>query len=132
MKLSEHSKNRFYKSFQEYDVPREYAEPIFNYFVYGYGPGSFFTSLLANDAMSAIMRSHPANTIDSLKMLVTWLENSRSRSVIWGDYDTINRWCRAAEGYRRAVLENIGLIYSEDQEMMLVLRGEQPDHVVLY
>lgn len=132
MKLTPHSVNRFYKSFQEYSVPKGFADPIFNYFVYGYGPGGFFTALLANDFMGAISRSHPGNTIEALKLLVTWLENSRSKHLIWGDYPTVERWIRADEGYKRSVLENIGLIYREEQEIWMTLKGEKDHPVVLF
>ncbi len=132
VKLTEYSKNRFYKSFQEYDVPAEFAEPIYNYFVYGFQPGGFFTAMLANDFMGAISRSHPANTVQALKLLVTWLENSRSKHLIWGDYPTLERWMRADEGYKRAVLESIGLIYSEEQEIWMTIKGEKDNPVVLF
>lgn len=132
MKLAQYSKNRFYKSFQDYGVPMEYAEPIYNYFVYGWQPGGFFTAMLANDFMGAISRSHPANTIEALKLLVTWLENSRSKHLIWGDYPTIERWMRASEVDRRPILENLNLIYSEKQEIWMTLKGEKDAPVVLY
>jgi hypothetical protein len=132
VKLTQYSKNRFYKSFQEYDVPKDYADPIYNYFVYGFQPGGFFTAMLANDFMGAISRSHPANTVQALKLLVTWLENSRSKHLIWGDYPTVERWMQANEGYKRAVLESIGLIYSEEQEIWMTLKGEKDNPVVLF
>ena len=132
VKLTQYSKNRFYKSFQEYHVPAEFADPIYNYFVHGLQPGGFFMAMLANDFMGAISRSHPANTVEALKLLVTWLENSRSKHLIWGDYPTVERWTRADEGYKRSVLESIGLIYSEEKEIWMTLKGEKDLPVVLF
>ena len=132
MKLTQYSVNRFYRSFQQYNVPKDFADPIYNYFVHGWEPGGFFTAVLANDFMGAISRSHPANTVEALKLLVTWLENSRSKHLIWGDYPTVERWMRADEGYKRAVLESIGLIHNEKQEIWMTLKGEKDHPVVLF
>lgn len=132
MELTEYSRNLFLRSLQEYDVAREYAEPIYNYFVYGFGPGSFFTSLLANDATGAIMRSHPANDIGALKSLVLWLENSGTRGTAWGNYDIVDNWLRVTDSFRRAVLECRGLVYTQEQEIMLALQGEKTQPVVLF
>lgn len=132
MELTEYSRNLFLRSLQEYDVVREYAEPIYNYFVYGFSPGGFFTSLLANDAAEAIMRSHPANTIATLKSLIQWLENSGTRGTVWGNYDIVDNWLRVTDSYRRAVLEYRGLVYTQEQEIMLALHGEKTQPVVLY
>jgi hypothetical protein len=132
MKLTKYSTSRFYQSFAHWDVQREFAEPIFNYFVYGYSPGSFFTALLANDAVGALCRSHPANTVEALKALCNWLENSRLRGVAWGDYDTVDRWLRMDERMRRAVLEHAELIYSEDKEIWMTLQGVETNEPILY
>lgn len=132
MKLTEYSVNRFYKSFAEWNVQKEFADPIFNYFVHGYGPGSFFTALLANDAVGALCRSHPANTVEALKALCNWLENSRLRHRAWGDYDTVDRWLRMDEGLRRAILEHAELIYSEEKEIWMTLKGEKTHTPMLF
>lgn len=127
MKLTEHSKNKLLKSLSLYEVPKDYAEPIYNYLVYGFAPGSFFTSVLANEFMDAISRSHPANTIGALKNLVCWILNELPEGVAYGSYAIVDEWLTMTEQQRRAVLEHRRLIYTEQEEIMLILKGE-PTH----
>lgn len=115
--------NRKYiaKGANEWNVPNDYFEPIFNYVVHGFGPGSFFTALLANDAMTAISHSHPSNTIDSLKCLVGWIRNYVPVDC-WGSYEAVDRWLALNDNERRLVLERTGFILTEKREVELVLR----------
>jgi hypothetical protein len=132
MKLTSYSVNKFKQTFADWNVPKEYADPILNYFVHGLQPGGFFTALLANDCIGALCRSHPANKVEALKALCNWLENSKLRYVVWGDYDTVDRWLKMDEGFRRATLENAQLIYSEEQEIWMTLKGEKSIEPVLF
>lgn len=132
MKLSEHSINRFYSTFAIWEVPKDFADPIFNYYVYGFQPGSFFTALLANDFVEAIGKSHPANTIPSLKYLVGWLVDTQTRGTVWGSYDIVNNWLNAGEKYRRDTLEIKNLIYTSEQEIWMTLKGEKTNPVMLW
>jgi len=75
MNITVYSRNRFYETFSKWDVPRDFADPMANYLVYGYEPGGFFTALLANDFFAAIQSSHPANTVEALKCLVGWIND---------------------------------------------------------
>jgi hypothetical protein len=70
-------------------------------------------------------RSHPANTVEGLKMLSIWLQNSGLKTQAWGNYNTVDRWLRMDEGLRRALLEQAELIYSQEQEIMMTLKGEK-------
>lgn len=124
MKLSENSKNRLYTSFAEYEVDKEWAEIMFNYLVHGFPPGSFFTSLLANDMFSAMAHSHPANTIAALKRLVTWMMSCMPGHS-YGSYDAVTAWLKLTAETRREVLERLRLIYSEQDEVVMILKDEK-------
>lgn len=108
-----------------WEVPREYADRMFEYFVHGFAPGSFFTAMLANDFACAIASSHPANSIVGLKNLVGWLRSTMTYSKAWGDYSTVKNWLAMSESERRAVLVEHSLVYSEQQEIMLALKNER-------
>jgi hypothetical protein len=131
MKLSEHSKNRLLKTFADWSVPKDYADPMYNYLVYGFEPGSFFTAVLANDFCSAIQRSHPANTIEALKHLVGWMRDAVPLQAM-GSYQAVKVWTSLDHEQRRALLEWRGLIYSAEDEMMLVLQGERTIEPILW
>ena len=125
MKLGKLSTNRFYHTAYEWNVEFEYAEVMHNYFVHGYGPGGFFTALLANDAFGALARSHPANTIQALKNFVGWINDIPLRSVAYGSYAAVDNWLNATPEYRREKLVEVNLIFDEQDEIMYILRGEE-------
>ena len=131
MKLTQYSQIRLYNSFQEYDVAKDFADPIFNYLVHGYSPGGFFTSLLANDCVGAIARSHPANTISALKNLTTWIVNEMPKES-WGNYAVVNSWLETPPEERREILEMCRLIYTEKEEVVLILKGEKPTERIFF
>lgn len=127
MQLSKHSKNNFYKSFALYEVPKEFADPIYNYLVHGFHPGGFFHALLANDFAGAIGRSHPANTITALKALVAWLVNELPTDTAWGSYNAVGHWLKMTEADRRSVLERQHLIFTEQDEIVKILKDEKTE-----
>jgi hypothetical protein len=102
-----------------------------NYLVYGYEPGRFFTSVLANDFFVAISHSHPANTMEALKSLVGWIGDCMPPEA-YSNYNRVSEWCRLPEGHRRAILEKYKLIYTEQEEIMLALREESIIEPILY
>ena len=124
MKLSEHSQNRLLHSFSLWEVPQEYCQPVRDYLVNGWDPGSFYTAVLANDFMSAVTRSHPGNHIDILKRLAGWVLNVMPAAA-WGSYDRVQTWLNMNDEDRRAVLEQAKLIYDTKTEMWLLLKNEE-------
>lgn len=125
MRLANLSKYKLYNSFKSYQVDKDYADPIYNYLVHGYSPGSFFTSVLANDFLDAIARSHPGNTIPALKYLVTWIVNELPQGVTHGSYEIVQKWLDKSSEERRVVLEQQRLIYTEQDEVVRILKGEE-------
>lgn len=124
MKLSKHSKNKLLETFAQYEIPRDYVDPIFNYLVHGYHPGGFWTSVLANDFMGAMARSHPANSVGALKKTVSWIMNHLTNGTTHGSYQVVDKWLEQTPEVRRATLENLGLIYPEKQEIVMILKDE--------
>ena len=124
MKLSEHSRNRLLHSFDLWDVPQEYCQPVRDYLVNGWDPGSFYTAVLANDFMSAVIRCHPSGRIAELRGLAGWILNAMPAAA-WGSYDQVRTWLKINDEDRRAVLEQARLIYDTKTEMWLVLKNEE-------
>lgn len=122
MKLTAHSRNRLLASFNEWHVPKDFAEPMYNYMVHGFSPGSCFTAVLANDFARAIGSSHPSNTVTAFKALVGWMQNYVPLQAR-GSYQAVEDWTKLDHDQRRTVLENFGLIYTKEDEVMLVLNG---------
>jgi hypothetical protein len=131
MKLTPYSRNKILETFQRWDVPKEFADPMYNYLVHGYSPGGFFTSVLANDFGGAIARSHPANTIEALKHLGGWITECAPRES-YGGYDVVSNWCYLPPASRRLILEENNLIYSERDEVMMTLQDKPTNEPVLY
>ena len=131
MKLTDYSRNLLLSTFAKWDVAGDFAEPMYNYLVHGYSPGGFFTSVLANDFHGAIARSHPANTIPALKQLGGWILDCAPREA-HGSYDAVSNWCYLPPKARRQILEEYGLVYTEEREVWMALQSQPTTEPVLY
>jgi hypothetical protein len=130
MDVGPHSRKRIFDSFAEWGVPKEYADPMYNYLVYGFTPGGFFTSVLANDWHLAIMRSHPSNTIQALKAATGWIHD-RVPSQARGSYEAVDAWSRLDDAERTEILLEHRLILSSKREVWLTLKGSSTIEPVL-
>lgn len=131
MKLTVYSQNRIRKTFIDWDVPKDFADPMYNYLVYGFPPGSCFTAVLANDFYTAICSSHPANTVNAFKSLAGWIRDALPIES-YGSYLAVEHWLKLAEEDRRRVLENHQLVYTEKEEVLMILKSEPAHELVLY
>jgi hypothetical protein len=123
MNLTYHSKNKLMQTFAHWKVPKDFAEPFYNYLVYGWTPGSCFTSVLANDFVSAISRSHPSNTINAFKSLVGWMRDTMPTEA-YGSYEKVAKWTELNPNQRRIILEQTGLIFTSKEEVIKILKDE--------
>lgn len=131
MKISTYSRNNILQTMERWHVAKDFADPVYNYLIYGYEPGGFFTAVLANDWMGAIHRSHPANTIDALKAISGWI-NEHMPKLCWGSYKKVDDWINADEEYRRGVLERYKLIFTEKDETWMALEGRPTHEPILW
>ena len=131
MTLGEYSRNRLLKTFNTWVVPRDFADPMYNYLVHGFNPGSCFTAVLANDFLNAVSRSHPANTIEAFKSLAGWIRDTVPAEA-QGSYAAVESWTKLTPTARRAILEDLDLIYSAKQETWLAISGEHTQEPMLY
>ena len=121
MELTKYSQNRLMGSLTHWHVCKDFAHPMYNYLVDGFEPGGFFSGWYANDA-TAILRSHSANTVESLKDLTRWMLNCMPKEA-WGSHENVRKWLRMSGGERREILEKYDLIYTEKEEVELILRN---------
>jgi hypothetical protein len=122
--LTKFSRNRMMLSATRWSVPREYFDPLYNYLVHGFEPGSFWSAVLANDFMRAVQSSHPGNTIEALKHTTGWIQDSFPIES-YSNYHTIKAWMKLDAMDRRLILESARMIYTEQEEIMLALKGER-------
>jgi len=118
MNITVFSRDRLYKTFTQWDVPTDFTDPMANYLVYGYEPGSCFTAVLANDFVGAIRSSHPSNTVEAFKALAGWLY-SHVPPQAYGSYEQVRAWLDLDADERRAILEHNRLIYTAKEETWL-------------
>jgi hypothetical protein len=112
-------------------VPKDCYDPMANYLVHGWEPGSCFSAVLANDFFVAIQYSHPANTIEGFKAVTAWISNYFPRRA-WGSYRALDDWLNLKEGQRRRYLEEANLIYTEQQEIIMGLQGATSQEPILW
>jgi len=122
MKLTQYSRNRILKTFEHWHVPKEFADPMYNYLVHGFNPGSCFTAVLANDFRRAIGASHPGNTVEAFKALSGWIGECMPAEAK-GSYNNVDVWCSLPAYVRRDILEDYELIYAEKQEVIMALQS---------
>ena len=123
MNLSDYSKKKFKESLGLWRVADDYADPMFNYLIHGFSPGSFFTAVLANNFYDAVARSHPSNTMTALKALTGWMRDCMPREA-YGSYQAVEEWLKLTDDERRLILETNNLIYTSKQETWLLVKGD--------
>lgn len=96
-------------SFDYWHVEHEYYQHIISYLRFGWEPGGFFVAVLANDCLGALTRSHPSNTMETLKNLAKWIINNCPEEA-FGSYAKVDKWTRLTNEQRREILENKGLV----------------------
>ena len=131
MKLTAYSRNRLLQTFQHWNVPKDFADPMYNYLVFGYSPGSCFSAVLANDFARAIASSHPGNTVEAFKALSGWIQDTVPQEAR-GDWGVVLRWTVMSAEERRSILEEHGLVYTEQEEIMMTLQSKHTVEPVLY
>ena len=131
MNLTQLSRHRLMQSAHSWSVPRDYFDPLYNYLVHGFEPGSFWSAVIANDFMRAVGSSHPGNDIQALKNTVGWIRD-RWPDASYGDNDRMINWLDLDAARRRSILERTRLIYTEQEEIMRSLRGETSPEPILY
>ena len=119
------------QTFATWDVPKDFAEPFYNYLVYGWSPGSCFSAILANDFASAIMRSHPSNRIEVYKALVGWIRDTVPEEA-YGSYEKVKAWGGINPEQRRIILEHNGLVFTNQEEVWKILKDEPSHEPFLY
>lgn len=124
MNLTKYSKNKLMQSFVDYKVPRDFADPIYNYIVFGFNPGSFFTGMLENNFFKAMRSCHTANTVEAIKNTTSWIANYLPFNLAWGSEKAVAEWLKMSAEDRRKILEERGIIYPEKQEIIMVLKDE--------
>ena len=131
MNLTVYSHNLLLDTARSWEVPRDFADPVLNYLVYGYEPGSCFTAVLANDFFRAVQSSHPNNTVEAFKFLTGWIRD-RFPPEAYGNYAAVGYWLDLSPVERREILERQGLIYSEAEEIIMTLEAKPTQEPVLY
>ena len=124
MDFSRYSKARIMQSAVQWEVSKEYFDPIYNYMVHGFEPGSFFSALLANDFFRAMQSSHPANNIVALKNLTGWIRSTMGHGIFWGSEEVVQNWLKMSDEQRREKLELLRLVIPEKDEIVMILKGE--------
>jgi hypothetical protein len=130
MELSKYSEHRLRKSLTYWHVPKDFADPMYNYLVFGIEPGGFFKGWYANDATS-ILHSHSGNTVESLKDLTKWMLNCMPVEAR-GSYAKVADWMKMSDAKRRKFLEEWRLVFSEEQETWMILKDEPMDTLSYY
>lgn len=131
MDVGPYSRKRILETMANWHVPNDYAQPLYNYLVWGLPPGGFFTSVLANDWAGAIQRSHPNNTIEALKAATGWIYDYVPLEAR-GSYEAVDAWCDMDTESRKAILLERHLVRSDKEETVMALKGVPTNEPIFY
>jgi hypothetical protein len=95
--------NKFFRSFDGFDVDDEWQEVTYQYVVRGLHPGSFFEALYCGDLFKAVNSSHPHNTWDAISNLCKWIQYVCPNDCK-GGYYAVQYWTRISQEQRDATL----------------------------
>jgi hypothetical protein len=116
------NRNRIYQTLADWHVPREWADVMYRYLALGLPPGGMFTALLANDARRMIQSSHPLNTMDALKAVSGWIQDTVPAQAR-DSYKNVQLWCDLNENARWEILHSHGLVLSAEATTFELLKG---------
>lgn len=88
----------FRLDYSYYDVPDHTKESLENYFFRGFEPGSFVTSVLANDLMGAVTRCDHINK-NHIVDISKWVMHNAPHGS-WGDMETVINWVQDKDNRR--------------------------------
>ena len=125
MQISKYSRARIMQNAVQWEVDKEYFDPIYNYLIHGFEPGSFFSAVLANDFFRAMQSSHPANSIPALKKLTGWIRSTMGHGIFWGSQEVVDAWLKMTDQERREKLELLGMVFPEQDEIIKILKDEK-------
>jgi hypothetical protein len=131
MDIGPYSRKQVLETMAKWNVPKEYADPMYNYLIHGFSPGGFFTSVLANDWRTAMMRSHPSNTVEALKAVTGWMHDHLPQEAL-GSYGAVDGWCRMSDSDRQKILLERCLILESKREVFMALKGVPANDPVLW
>lgn len=94
---------QFAKTFEEYVVPEEIKEALWNYFSYGLDPGGFCMAVLQNNFANAICRAHRSLSAECLRSISMWLM-AYGPSYSYGSIEDITSWMRKTDIARRDIM----------------------------
>lgn len=98
----------FRTTFAHYAVPEEMQSAFWNYFMYGWDPGSFGRAALRNDFANAVLRAHPSLSVDHLREIARWFKNTRLPDA-YGSDGKIEAWQSLSNETRREIMEDLHL-----------------------
>lgn len=79
-------------AFDEYQIKESLRTGLHNYLIHNLHPGSFLTSIIANDLYGAVHSADPTQTIEIIRAVAALL-NNEAPADCWGSHEAIARWC---------------------------------------
>lgn len=99
----------FSDTFEYYGrVPIEIREALWNYFAFGFEPGSFIRAVLENDFSRAVTTAHSLLPVESLRQLAKWLGHYAPYKS-FGNRERVNAWVELTNEQRRDIMIEHGL-----------------------
>lgn len=123
MQLNQYSKDQIAHSLNGYGISLNSSRPLVQYLVYGFHPGSFFNSVIANDLSGALLHADHNKTLNELHSIVSWITQCwPARS--FGSDKSVKTWRMIKREIRFNYLREHNLIFTSEIETIKELRGD--------
>ena len=90
----------------EISIPEHTLEALDDYFLRGYEPGGFLTSILTNNLYGAVGSADLANR-HAIYEITKWLTTQRLPSYSFGTSENVRNWLNDTDGIRTKFVEKI-------------------------
>lgn len=99
----------FKLTLDDFAVPLEMQEAFWNYFMYGWEPGSFGMAILENNFFDAVLHAHHALSMDHMRGIVQWFHNTRLPRAAHGSIEKVEAWRKLSDNQRKEIMEDLRL-----------------------
>ena len=124
MNIAAVSKRKLVKLFEYWHVDNYMATPLYNYLVHGYSPGGFWTKVLEDKFLDAMVSCSENNRVLDMKNASRFKVNCFPTRSYGSEY-YVSEWLKLTDDERRKILEDNDLIYTPEQETWETIKGDE-------
>jgi hypothetical protein len=105
-------------------MPKTWQQDLSHYLFFGLTPGSFHSSLYANDLFGATSMSHPSNEWEWIQAFMYFLFH-HAPIESWGSRAKVKAWLKLSEQERFELCHDKGLVMTDEEVTWHILASNE-------